>query len=54
MNEEIAEEEPRDEYKIEDEPEVESQIASEDADEVVSEKMGNDSQFQFKKDEDLS
>ena len=43
MNEEIAEEEPRDEYKIEDQPEFESQIASENADEVVSEEMGYDS-----------
>jgi hypothetical protein len=29
-------------------------MASENADEVVSEQMGNGSEFQFKKDEDLS
>ena len=43
MNEEIAEEEPQGEYKIEDEPEVESEIASENMDEVASEQMGNGS-----------
>lgn len=54
MNEEIGENMEKEEYKIDDEPEVESEMASENADQVISEKFQNQSDFEFKKDEDLS
>lgn len=53
MNEEVAQEQEEG-YKIQDYPEVESEIASENVDEIMSEQIENESQFAFKKDEDLS